>query len=117
MQEAMKGANVLVSHLNSLRSETMFDRFYENAMQESRSLTEEPRLPRNRKLPHRLNHGSSEAHWHSSPKEMYHQTYYEVIDIVAEEVKRRFDQPKIENLLLKSANEGSTDLATISRFD
>ena len=26
---------------------------------------------------------------------MYRQTYYEAIDIVAEEVKRRFDQPDI----------------------
>ena len=47
---------------------------------------------------------------------MYCQTYYEGIDVVAEEVKRRFDQPDIcmirdiENLLLKSANEGTTDL-------
>ena len=47
---------------------------------------------------------------------MYRQTYYEAIDIVAEEVKRRFDQPDIciirdiEHVLLKSANEGTTDL-------
>ena len=94
----------------------MFDRFYLNIVQESRSLTGESKLPRNRKLPRRLDPGTSEAHWHSSPKEMYRQTYYEAIDVVAEEVKRRFDQPDIciirdiENLLLKSANEGTTDL-------
>jgi len=46
------------------------------------------------------------------------QTYYEAIDVVAEEVKRRFDQPDIciirdiENVLLQCANEGSTDLLT-----
>ena len=116
VQEAMKGANVLVSHLNSLRKETMFDRFYLSIVQESRSLTGEPKLPRNRRLPRRLDHGTSEAYLHSSPKEMYRQTYYEAIDIVAEEVKRRFDQPDIciirdiEHILLKSANEGTTDL-------
>ena len=49
---------------------------------------------------------------------MYCQTYYEAIDVVAEEVKRRFDQPDIciirdiENVLLKCANEGTTDLLT-----
>ena len=51
VQEAMKGANVLVSHLNSLRKETMFDRFYLSIVQVSRSLTGEPKLPRNRRLP------------------------------------------------------------------
>ncbi|XP_065920227.1 zinc finger MYM-type protein 1-like [Dysidea avara] len=113
VQEAMKGANVLVSHLDSLRKETMFGRFYLNTIEESKSMTGEPR---NRKLPRRLDDGPSEAHRHSSPKDMYRQTYYEAIDVVAEEVKRRFDQPDIcmirdiENLLLKSANEGTIDL-------
>ena len=110
VQEAMKGANLLVSHLHSLRKESMFDRFYGWAIEESKSFTEEPKLPRKRKLPRRLDHGSSAAHQHSSPKEMYHQIYYEAIDIVSEEVKRRFDQSDIclirdlENLLLSYAN-------------
>ena len=45
---------------------------------------------------------------------MYHQIYYETIDVVAEEVKRRFDLPDIciirdiESLLLRSVNEGGT---------
>ena len=70
----------------------------------------------NQKLPCRIDRGTSEAHRHSSPKEMHCQTYYEAIDVVAEEVKRRFDQPDIciirdiENLLLKCANEDTTDL-------
>ena len=119
----MKGANLLVSHLNSLRNESMFDHFYGNAIQESKSLTEEPKLPRKRKLPRRLDHVSSAAHQHLSPKEMYRQTYYEAIDIVAEEVKRRFDQPDIclirdiENHLLKCANEGSVDLLSQTLID
>jgi len=82
----MKEVNVLVSHLSSLQNNTMFDCFYLNALQESRSLTGEE-LPRNRKSPHRLDPGSSEPHRHSDPKEMYHQIYYETIDVVAEEVK------------------------------
>ena len=73
VQEAMKGANLLVSHLHSLQKESMFDRFYGWAIEESKSFTEEPKLPRKQKLPRRLDHGSSAAHQHSSPKEMYHQ--------------------------------------------
>ena len=118
VQEAMKGAKVLVSHLNSLRKDTMFDRFYLDAVEESKVFTGEPKLPRNRKLPRRIDHGASEGHRHLSPTEMYHQTYYEAIDVVAEEVKRRFDQPDIciirdiENVILECANEGTTGLLT-----
>ena len=88
----------------------MFDCFYGWAIEESKSFTEEPKLPRKRKLPRRLDNGSSAAHQHSSPKEMDHQIYYEAIDTVSEEVKRRFDQSHIclirdlENLLLSCAN-------------
>ena len=109
---------MLVSHLDSLRKDTMFNRFYLNAIEESKSLTGEPKLPRSRKVPRRIDHGTSEGHRHLSPKDMYRQTYYEAIDVVAEKVKRRFDQPDIriirdiENVLLKCANEGSTDLLT-----
>jgi len=74
MQEAMKGANVLLSPLSSLQNDTTFDCFYLNALQESRSMIGEPKLPRNRKLPPWLDPGSSEAHRRSDPKEMYHQT-------------------------------------------
>ena len=114
----MNGAKVLVSHLDSLRKGTMFDRFYLNAVEESKALTGEPKLPRNRKFPRGIDHGTSEGHRHLSPKEMYHQIYYEAIDVVAEEVKRRFDQPDIciirdiENVLLKCTNKGTIDLLT-----
>ena len=120
----MKGANLLVSHLHSLQKESMFDRFYVWAIEESKSFTEEPKLPRKQKLPHRLDHGPSAAHQHSSPKEMYRQIiYYETIDIVSE-VKRRFDQSDIflirdlENLLLSYANnQNPADLLSQTLVD
>lgn len=124
MQEAIKGANLLVSHLHSLWNESMFDCFYGSAVEELKSFTEEPKLPRKRKLPRRLDHGSSAAHQHSSAKEMYRQIYYKAIDIVAEEVKRRFDQSDIclirdfENLLLVCANnQNPVDLSSQTLVD
>ena len=36
VQEAMKGAKVLVSHLDSLRKDTVFNRFYLNMIEESK---------------------------------------------------------------------------------
>ena len=115
VQEAMKGAHLLTSHLTSMRTEHMFNRFYDQTIQESRSLTEEPKLPRNRKLPRRIDHGSSAPHHHSCAKDRYRQIYYEAIDTVTEEVRRRFDQSdiclirEIETLLLNSANGTSVD--------
>ena len=110
VQEAMKAANVLTSHMGSIRNESTFNRFYDHVIHESQSLTADPELPRSRKLPRRLDHGSSEHHQHLSPRDMYRQAYYEAIDTVSEEVKRRFDQSDIqliqdvETLLLTSAN-------------
>lgn len=111
----MKAANVLTSHLCSIRNESTFDRFYDHVIKESQSLTAEPKLPRNRKLPRRLDYGSSTPHQHLCARDMYRQTYYEAIDAVSEEVKRRFDQSDIqlirdiESLLLTSANGNVTD--------
>ncbi|XP_065885455.1 zinc finger MYM-type protein 1-like [Dysidea avara] len=115
VQEAMKAANVLISHLRSIRNESTFNCFYERVIHESQSLTAEPKLPRIHKLPRRLDHGSSAPHQHSCTRDMYRQTYYEAIDTVSEEVKRRFDQSDIqlirdiETLLLTCANGTGTD--------
>ena len=62
-----------------------------------------------------LDHGSSAPHHHSCAKHRYRQIYYEAIDTVTEEVRRRFDQSdirlirEIEVLLLNSANGTSID--------
>ena len=39
-------AALLVSHVKSLRTETMYNRFYDHTVEESSFLTEEPKLPR-----------------------------------------------------------------------
>jgi len=62
----------------------------------SQSLTAEPELPRNHKLPRRLDHGSSAPHQHLCTRDIYQQAYYEAIDTVSEEVKGRFDQSDIQ---------------------
>jgi len=44
VQEPMKAANVLTSHLCSIRNESTFNRFYDHVIHESQSLTVEPEL-------------------------------------------------------------------------
>lgn len=48
IQEATRGAGLLVSHLKTLRTDERFDHFYEQVVSESSLLTEEPILPRTR---------------------------------------------------------------------
>ena len=49
IQEAVHGAELLVSRLKSLRNESEFHSFYEKCVRKSHNLTDEPQLPRYRK--------------------------------------------------------------------
>ena len=114
VQEALRGAALLVSYLKSLRTETMYNRFYDHTVEESGSLTEEPKLPRIRKAPRRIDHGSS-PHTYACAKDIYRHAYYEALDLVSEEVERRFQQSdintikEIEVVLLSASNGDVTD--------
>lgn len=109
VQEAIHGSALYMSHLNSLRSETKFNQFYEKVIQDSSLLTEEPELPRQRKVPRRFDSGGA-AHIYSTPKDRYRHAYFESLELAAGEVQRRFDQAdlaiigEIEKILMKSAN-------------
>lgn len=70
IQEAIRGATLLSSYLQSLRNEEKFNAFYDQILHESSTLTEEPSLPRRRKVPQRLDDGSS-GHVYETPKEKY----------------------------------------------
>ena len=105
IQEASCGAVLLVSHLKSLWTESHFDVFYEQTLVHSSSLTEEPKLPRYRKMP---DDGDS-PHRYSSPKDKYRHDYFEVFELAAGEIERRFEQSdlstttEIENILISAA--------------
>uniref|UniRef100_A0A1X7SF00 Uncharacterized protein n=1 Tax=Amphimedon queenslandica TaxID=400682 RepID=A0A1X7SF00_AMPQE len=66
-------------------------------------------LPRTRQPPRRYNSGTQE-YTHPSPKELYRQPYYEVIDLLVNEIDRRFDQEtfsilqEMETLVIQSCN-------------
>ncbi len=51
IQEATRGANLLVSHCKSVRAESKFDAFYADVLEQCVGLTEEPCLPRYRRRP------------------------------------------------------------------
>jgi hypothetical protein len=109
VQEASCGAQLLSQYLKSLRTEEKFEVFYDHVLKESSSLTEEPILPRPRKLPKRFNDGGS-AHQYPGAKDKYRHAYFEALELGAGEVDKRFNQQdfllikEIEGLLIKSAN-------------
>jgi len=109
IQEATSGATLLISHLKSLRTESKFNTWYEEVLEKSSSLTEGPKLPRNRKMPRRLDEGTS-PHCYLVPKDRYRHFYFEVMELAAGEIEKRFDQSdlylikNIEQLLLDACN-------------
>ena len=89
--EGLKGARLLRSHLSTLRSDNKFSAFYDDVLQSSQGLTDDPVLPRYRKIPRRLEDGS-QPHRFASPKDRYRHAYFEALDQACGEIERRFDQ-------------------------
>ncbi len=113
IQEAVKKAKLLTSHLKSLRNKAKFDHFYDGVYQDSESLTNEPCLPRNRKAPRRYDGESS--HQYDDPNARCRHAYFEIHELAAGEVEKRFDQKdlqiinQIKQLLLKAGNGEAVD--------
>ena len=109
IQEAIRGAHLLCTHLTSLRTTESFSTFYATIRQESENLTEEPTLPRYRRAPKRVDGGGS-THRYPNPIDRYRHIYFEALELATGEVKRRFDQEdlfiirEMEDLLIKSSN-------------
>jgi len=115
IQEATRGANLLHAYYESQRTESKFDTFYSQVTNKtsSESLTNEPKLPRQRKLPKRLDQGANPHHY-QTPKDRYCHFYYEALEQAIGEINRRFQQSnlhiinKLEGLLLNAGNGKQT---------
>ena len=72
---------------------------------------DDPKLPRKRRLPRRLEEGSDDTyHFPQSPKDHYRCIFFESIDVVTSCIKNRFEQPDfqkyvmLQELLLNAVN-------------
>ena len=114
IQEALKGAELLITHLKSLRDDDSFNRFYDGVYQEGKDLTEEPCLPWYRKIPRWYDEGG-QGHLYEEPKARYRHAYFEALELAAGEVEKRFDHEdihtikEIETPLLKADNGETID--------
>ena len=110
IQEAIEAAVLTERHLRTLRNETEFNGFYKNIVDAAQTLTEVPVLPRQRKLSKLVDRGS-EPHQYTTPEDFYRQQYYEVLDLVSNELSRRFDQKdlkvaiEMEKLIFSASND------------
>jgi hypothetical protein len=92
-------------YLRRQRSDDAFDKFYEWVVSEAQDLAEESVLPR-RRIPRRTVEESD----HETPKEYFRQRYFEVLDVISNEISRRFDQgdfslvAEIEQTILSAGN-------------
>ncbi|KAJ8322013.1 LOW QUALITY PROTEIN: hypothetical protein KUTeg_000484 [Tegillarca granosa] len=99
-------SSLTVRTLKKIRSEVQFEKV-ENKRQDLN--VNEPKLPRKRILPKRLDDGA-ETYQPSSVKELYRKNYFEALDLLVNCIKDRMDQPgyqlyvNLENVLLKAVS-------------
>ena len=100
--------------LDRNRSDEAYDHFYQLVVDKSSGLTNPPCLSRARRPPKRYDSGTA-PHVYTTPKDYFRHIYFEVLDVVRNEISRRFNQealeyPKyIEIILLKAANLQSNE--------
>ena len=107
-QEASSAAASALKFTKRQRSDDQFTAFYRSVVSEA-DHTDPPTLPKQRRMPKRFDDGS-DNHNFSTPEDYLWQQYFEVLDLLAAEIERRFDQnslkiiSEIEQLLLKPCN-------------
>ena len=108
-QQAISAANATKYHLQTLRNQVTYETFYKTVVANAEDLTDEPILPRKKKVPQRIDSGA-QSHCYASPSEYFRQQYFEVIDTLICELARRFSQPsfsileEMETVLIDSCN-------------
>ena len=91
-QQAVSATKATKEYLQRLRSDSAFEHFYKGVVADAENLTDEPTLPRRKKVPRRLDEGA-DNHQYSSPKYYFRQQYFEVLDVLINELSQRFSQP------------------------
>jgi len=123
--EGQSTTSLTVSALESIRSEEMFNLFWDKVMKEIQNVdVGQPVLPRARKVPKRFETSRSVSSHPDSPKSFYRIVYFEVLDLVINAIKDRFDQPgyemykNLQEVLLKASHceEYSSKLQTVMGF-
>ena len=106
---SIQARDATMAYLQRHRSEDAFKNFYDSLIKEAEDKTDEPKLPRHRRIPKRVDDGVSN-HQHRTAKDYYRQQYFEVLDILLGEIEKRLNQTslgilnEIEDVLLSASN-------------
>ena len=79
--EAYMAVAAVKRFLQRQRTESSFDYFYHSVAEESKDLIMPPTLPRQKRIPLRIDDGAPNHHF-STPKEHFRKQYYEVHDLI-----------------------------------
>ncbi|XP_044869697.1 zinc finger MYM-type protein 1-like [Mauremys mutica] len=120
LTSVMKKVGLLQEVLSGMRTDSSYNRFWETTVEKARNLyLDEPTLPRKRKPPRWLDHGSL-PHTFSDPKDYFHKKYVEIIDACKVAIEQRFSTEsftfavKLEKLITEAANGSKQDIVQIS---
>ena len=109
-QDAFTAAKTATTTLTRKRNDAEFKTFFSSVLEQRHSIiTDEPILPRVRRINIRIDDGS-QNHAFNDVQDYFRKQYYEALDIVINDIKRRFQQDnftlvsKIEKLLLDAAS-------------
>ena len=101
--DGTQGARMLISHFKSLRDELKFNRYYEDILQQSANVTDEPVLPRYRKRPKQLDDGV-QSHCYQTPKDRCRHQH-----LPSKYLWNTMTQSSLNNLLLLYVHSSETD--------
>ena len=87
-----KWLKLLFQSLKDHRSDTCFKHFYEDTKKKASDLgVDEPTLPQSRRAPLSLDATASNTHQYDNVEDFYRKNFFEVLDILTGEIKRRFE--------------------------
>ena len=117
IQDATLAADLAIKHLERLRSDSSFENFYKRTLDSSKELTSPPCLPRYRTPPRKPGDDGCTSHHFATPQSYFRKQYFEALDLLINELKRRFAQERglpvavmIEKVLVTATNESITRL-------
>ena len=108
-QEACMAVAAVKCFLRRQRIESSFDYFYRSVVEESKDLTMLLTVPRQKQIPVRIDDDAPNHHF-STTEEHFCKQYYEVHDLITNELERRYEQEsfqilqEIEDLMIKSCS-------------
>ena len=110
-QEAVSSVKLASSFYKIQRTNNAFSLFYDGVVKSAKDLKiGEPKLPRLRRPPKRLDDRSC-PHEFTSPLIFYRKLYFEACDLMIQELQDRFDEQQVlpivlavESLVIKAAN-------------